>query len=427
MSTPTTLSGKMGTMNATTTGSEFGRVDDDGTVYLITSTGERMVGQVPDVSPEEALGFFTRRFQTLETEVKLLEDRVAAAALSPEEARKRIAAERTNVAEANAVGDMDSLTTRLSALEPKLAEQSEKRKAEKAQAAERARADKETMVAEAEKIAAGTDWRGGVNRFRALLDRWKALPRIDRSTDDELWHRFSNARTTYTRRRKAQFAEQAEKRESARRIKEKIITEAEPLASSTDWGATSGALRDLMSRWKAAGPAPREVDDKLWARFRGLQDTFFEARNAAQSELDAEFGENQQTKEALLDEAEASILPVTDYQQARAEFRTFLEKFNELGKVPRDAIRPLDNRVKALEKAVKAAEDEEWRRTDPEARKRAEDIVNTFSAQIDRLSKQADKAEAAGNTRKASEARETLETYRSWLQQAQKALDEFSG
>ncbi len=427
MSTPTTLSGKMGAMNATTTGSEFGRVDDDGTVYLITSTGERMVGQVPDVSPEEALGFFTRRFQTLETAVKLLEDRVAAAALSPEEARKRIAAERTNVAEANAVGDMDSLTTRLSALEPKLAEQSEKRKAEKAKAAERTRADKETMVAEAEKIAAGSDWRGGVNRFRSLLDRWKALPRIDRSTDDELWHRFSNARTTYTRRRKAQFAEQAEKRESARRIKEKIITEAEPLASSTDWGATSGALRDLMSRWKAAGPAPREVDDQLWARFRGLQDTFFEARTAAQSELDAEFGENQQTKEALLDEAEASILPVTDYQQARAGFRTFLEKFNALGQVPRDAIRPLDNRVKALEKAVKAAEDEEWRRTDPEARKRAEDIVNTFSAQIDRLSNQADKAEAAGNTRKASEARETIETYHSWLEQAQKALDEFSG
>ncbi len=373
------------------------------------------------------MGFFTRRFQTLETEVKLLEDRVAAAALSPEEARKRIAAERTNVTEANAVGDMDSLTARLSALEPKLAEQSEKRKAEKAKAAERARADKETMVAEAEKIAAGTDWRGGVNRFRALLDRWKALPRIDRSTDDELWHRFSNARTTYTRRRKAQFAEQAEKRESARRIKEKIITEAEPLASSTDWGPTSGALRDLMSRWKAAGPAPREVDDKLWARFRGLQDTFFEARTAAQSELDAELGENQQAKEALLDEAEASILPVTDYQQARAGFRTFLEKFNELGKVPRDAIRPLDNRVKALEKAVKAAEDEEWRRTDPEARKRAEDIVSTFSAQIDRLSNQAEKAEAAGNTRKASEARETIETYRSWLDQAQKALDEFSG
>lgn len=385
-----------------------------------------MVGQVPDVSHEEALGFFIRRFQSLETEVKLLEDRVAAAALSPEEARKRIAAERRNVAEANAVGDMDSLTTRLSALEPRLAEQSEKRKAEKAQAAEHARADKELMVAEAEKIAAGTDWRGGVNRFRALLDRWKALPRIDRSTDDELWHRFSNARTTYTRRRKAQFAEEAEKRESARRIKEKIIAEAEPLASSTDWGATSGALRDLMARWKAAGPAPREVDDKLWTRFRGLQDTFFDARTAAQSELDAEFGENQKAKEALLDEAEASILPVTDYQQARAGFRTFLEKFNQLGKVPRDAIRPLDNRVKALEKAVKSAEDEEWRRTDPEARKRAEDTVNTFSAQIDRLSNQADKAEAAGNTRKASEARETIETYRSWLEQAQKALDEFS-
>ena len=64
----------------------FGRVDSDGTVYVRTSAGERAVGQVPDVPAAEALSFFTRRFETLELEVSLLERRIETGALSPDDA-----------------------------------------------------------------------------------------------------------------------------------------------------------------------------------------------------------------------------------------------------------------------------------------------------------------------------------------------------
>ena len=404
---------------------QFGRVEADGTVYVITAEGERRVGQVPDVTPEEAMAFYVRRYQTLETEVGLLESRVKSGALGPEEARKSIEAHRKAVSDANAVGDLASLAARLDALAPALHEQAQARKAEKAAAAQAAKAEKEKMVAEAEKLAAGTDWRGGVNRFRALLDEWKALPRIDRATDDELWHRFSSARTTYTRRRKAQFAEQNTKRESAKKAKEDIIAEARELADSTDWGPTAGAFRDLMTRWKAAGAAPRSDDDKLWAEFRGLQDQFFAARNGVMAEQDAEFMGNLTAKQELLDAAEPDILPVTDLAVARAKFRDFLTRFNELGKVPRDSIRALDSRVRAIENAIKDAEAEEWRRTDPEARQRAADTVAMFTAQIDKLNRQADKLEAEGKEKKAKETRESIATYQSWLDQAQQALDEF--
>ncbi len=141
---------------------------------------------------------------------------------------------------------------------PVVAEQRAARKAERARVGEETKAIKIRFVEEAERLAVGTDWRGGVNRFRSLLDEWKSLPRLDRATDDELWHRFSAARTTYTRRRKSQFAKQAGERETARAAKEQLVTEAEALASSTDWGPTTGAYRDLMTRWKAAGTgAPR--------------------------------------------------------------------------------------------------------------------------------------------------------------------------
>ncbi|NMD45818.1 MAG: DUF349 domain-containing protein [Propionibacterium sp.] len=409
-----------------TSPADFGRVDPDGTVYVRTAEGERSVGQIPDVPAAEALAFYTRRFEALELEVGLLERRIASGALSPDEARGSIATVTSNVTGANAVGDLDGLLARLQALAPVLAQATEARKAERARQAEETRATKEAMVAEAEQLAQGNDWRGGVNRFRSLLDEWKALPRIDRATDDALWHRFSTARTTYTRRRKAQFAEQAERREGARRVKEQIIAEARTLADSTEWGPTSGAFRDLMARWKAAGAAPREVDDALWAEFRGLQDQFFNARQATLSEQDAEFRANLEAKEALLARAEAEIVPVIDSGAARSAFRTFVDAYNALGKVPRESIRGLDNRVRALESAVREAEDAEWKRTDPEARSRAEETVAMLSNEIDKLNEKVVKAEARGDRKTAEKARDSIATYQTWLDQARETLADFS-
>lgn len=413
-------------MNSTASPADFGRVDPDGTVYVRTADGERSVGQIPDSDPAEALAFYVRRYEALEVEVGLLEKRVNAGTLSPEEARNSVKGVRSSVETANAVGDLAALLARLDGLSPVLEAQSEARRAERAKAQEEAKEAKERMAVEAETLAEGNDWRGGVNRFRALLDEWKALPRLDRATDDALWHRFSAARTTYTRRRKAQFAEQAAKREESRRLKERILAEARELATSTQWGPTAGAFRDLMSRWKAAGPAPREVDDALWAEFRAIQDGFFSARQSVLNEQDEEFRANQTAKEELLAEAEAAILPISDIAAAKSAFRTFLDKFNAIGKVPRDQIRSLDSRVKALETAVRNAEEDEWRRTDPEAKARAEETVAMLSAEIEKLTEKITKAEARGDQAAADKARDSIATYQTWLDQARETLADFN-
>jgi polyhydroxyalkanoate synthesis regulator phasin len=412
---------------ATPAPESYGRVDPDGTVYVTTADGERSVGQIPGVPADEALAFFTRRFSALETEVGLLEERIKRGALNPDEARRSISSVKSSVSGAHAVGDLDGLLARLDSLTPVLAEANEARKAERAKAHDETKAAKETMVAEAERIAAGNDWRGGVNRFRTLLDEWKALPRIDRATDDDLWHRFSSARTTYTRRRKAQFAEQSAKRDSARMAKEAIIAEAREVAATTEWGAGAGAFRDLMTRWKAAGPAPREIDDALWAEFRTIQDDFFARRTDAATATNAEFGQNLEAKLALLDAAEKDILPVRDVTTARQKYRTFLSHYNEHGRVPREQIRPLEARLRALERAISEAEEHEWRRTDPETRDRATGTVSLLSEQIAKLTSQLDTAKAAQDARKVAELNASIATYESWLEQASKTLEDFSG
>lgn len=403
----------------------WGRVADDGTVFVRTTDGERAVGQVPDATPEEALKFYTDRYDALAFEVQLLEQRIGAGKLSPEEATSTVKTLREQVVEANAVGDLNLLAGRLDATAPLIAIQREQRKAEKAERSAASRDEKERIVAEAEKIAEGNDWRGGANRMRDLLTVWKGLPRLDKSTDDALWRRFSGARTTYTRRRKAHFAELSEKREGSRVVKERLAKEAESLASSTEWGPTAGRFRDLMRDWKAAGPAPRDVDDELWQRFRGAQDAFFGARDAANTELDKEFAANAQVKEEILAAAE-KLVPVTDLDAAKRTFRDLADRWDAAGKVPRDRLKDLEGRMRKVEQAIRSVEDEQWRRSDPEKSARADDIVGKLEVGIAEEEAKLETARAAGDDKRIASLQESLANKRAFLEMAQKASAEFS-
>jgi hypothetical protein len=406
-------------------GHEWGRVDEDGTVYVRTAEGERSVGQYPAGTPEEALAFFSERFQALSFEVELLEQRIRSGVMSPEEALESVKTVSAQVTDANAVGDLAALTTRLEALRPVIEGQREARRAERVQKVAEAKESKERLVAEAEKIAEGSDWRAGANRLRTLLDEWKALPRIDRASDDALWRRFSSARTSYTRRRKVHFAEQNEKREAARTVKERLVKEAEELADSTEWGPTAGRYRDLMRQWKAAGAAPKDVDDELWRRFRAAQDTFFGARDATNAALDAEYVANAEAKEKLLVEAEA-LLPVTDLETAKRAFRDLAERWDAAGKVPRERMKELEGRIRAVEQAIRSVEDEQWRRSDPEKSARADDMVSKLEAAIAQVESDLTKARAAGNEKQVRELEENLASRQSFLDMARRVSADYS-
>ncbi len=87
----------------------WGRVDDDGTVYVRTVEGERVVGSWQAGSPDEALAFFRRKYESLNTEISLLEQRVTTTDLSPAQARAAIERLQSSVADAHAIGDLGSL------------------------------------------------------------------------------------------------------------------------------------------------------------------------------------------------------------------------------------------------------------------------------------------------------------------------------
>jgi hypothetical protein len=404
----------------------WGRVDETGTVYVRTADGEREVGSWQAGSPEEALAYFERKYEGLVVEIGLLERRVQTTDLAPKDALTAIDHLRQQVTEAHAVGDLEALAQRLDRLTAEVDARREERKAAKARATEEARETKEQLVAEAEQLAQSEQWRSAGERLRALVDIWKGLPRLDRKSDDELWHRFSHARSAFSKRRKAHFASLDAQREEARRRKEKLVEEAQALSSSTDWGPTAARYRELMADWKAAGRAQREAEDDLWNRFRGAQDVFFAARAEVYAERDSEQRENLARKEELVIEAE-KLLPVTDLRTARAAFRTINERWESIGHVPRDARPRIESRMHAVERALQDAEESEWRRTNPEARARAAGLTGQLQDAVDKLRAQADAARAAGNAGKAEKLEQELAGRQALLDQALKSLDEFSG
>ncbi|WP_353709336.1 DUF349 domain-containing protein [Cellulosimicrobium sp. ES-005] len=413
---------------------EFGRVDEDGTVYVRESAGERSVGQFPGVDTDEALALYVRRYLDLQAKVALFEARLTSTDLSVKEIDQTIARLTEETAEPSAVGDLDGLRAQVESLRGAAAERRGQLEAERAAAKAAALEARTEIIEAAEKIAA-TDpsrmqWRPAGEELRGLLDRWKEAqrsgPRIDRASEEALWKRFSHARTAFDRERRHYFAELEQRNASAKAAKEKLVAEAEALSSSTDWGPTAGAYRDLMARWKAAGRASRKDDDALWARFRAAQDTFFQARDAVNSATDAEYAANLEVKEALLTEAE-KLVPVKDLGAAKAALRDLQERWEEAGRVPRGDLQRVEGRLRAVENAVRDAEQAQWTRTNPETRARAEGAAAQLEAAIEGLEADLAAAQSRGDARAVKDLETALTARRAWLEQVVRAAEDSRG
>ena len=391
---------------------KFGRVDENGTVYVRTNDGEKIVGSYPGKTAEEALAYFVRKFEIVASEVALLAARIISGAMVPDDAHDAVKKLRNQVDHLNGVGNLDALRSSLEQIPPLIDEHRPAYEAKKAaesevRAAKRAAtiAAKEKLVAEAESLVESTSWKVTGERLKTLLDEWKAAPRLDKKTDGELWKRFSGARNKFDKRRRTHFASLTQQQNQVKSTKERIVAEAESLATSTDWVATARRYKALMDEWKATGRGKKNDDAKLWNRFKASQDTFFTAKNADLEKRGESMAANLEKREAIVAEIEA-ILPISNLDDARRKFRDLRTKLSKVGMVDKKKRSSLDKRVDTVEMTIKEAEQEKWRRSDPGARARANDVVNQLLNAVADYEARASKAEAAGDAKKAAEHRE---------------------
>ena len=181
---------------------KFGRVSEDGHVFVIVEGEEYAVGQLPDASEEEALAYFARKFENVEAQVTLLESRIENNAPAAD-VQKGIESIGAQIAERNMVGDYAGLQQRLTALTERIGELAEQQKQNRAANRERALAAREEIVAEAESIVEQDPekihWKNSHARMNELFDAWKQAQReihLPKSVEDELWKRFRTAART---------------------------------------------------------------------------------------------------------------------------------------------------------------------------------------------------------------------------------------
>ena len=412
--------------------SRYGRVDEAGTVYVQTTDGERVVGSYPGKTPEEALAYFVRKFEVVAAEVALLAARIISGAMVPEDAQQAVAKLRNQIDHLNGVGNIAALRASLEqipglidehkpAFEAKRAAEAEAKAAKKAAALEA----KERLVSEAESLRESTQWKVTGDRLKELLDEWKKAPRLDKRTDGELWKRFSSARNYFDKKRRQHFASLSKVQTEVKSIKESIVTEAENLANSTDWVATAKRYKALMDNWKSAGRGKKTDDAKLWTRFKSAQDSFFAAKNADLEKRSASFSENLTKREALVSEIE-TLLPIANLDEVKRKFRDLKGKYLKSGQVERGKRNALDRRVENVELTIKEAEQEQWRKSDPGAKARANDVVTQLRSAVAEYEAKAAKAESAGDFKKASDLREAAAARAVWLAEAEKGLSEFN-
>lgn len=398
----------------------WGRVDEIGTVFVRDADGsERAVGQYPDGTAEEALGYFQRKFTELAGQVTLLEQRIKRGT-AVADVSKTIASLQTAIPTANAVGDLASLSRRLDALGGAVEEIAEKQTAEQKAVVDAALVEREALVIEAETLAAQdpekVQWKQTSAALDDVFSRWQKHqadgPRLPKNESNELWKRFRAARTTLEVHRKAFFAELDSVHKDARQKKQDLVDQAEALVAQGAAGIPT--YRSLLDSWKLAGRAGKKFDDALWGKFKAAGDALYSAKAEVDAVEDVEFTSNYEQKLVVLADAE-KLLTESDRQKAKEGVSAIQRRWDDIGKVPRDKIKPIEDRLRKVEAAVRKLDEEFWEKNNPERKARAEGLAGQLQDAIEKLEKELADATEAGDKRKVKDAQEALDARKVWL------------
>jgi len=403
------------------TTNDFGRVDETNNVFVSDSGTERLVGQYPNVTPEEALAYFVRKFEDLSAQVRTLEQRIAAGitdAKSLKTTREHLTKE---LVEPKVVGNIQNLRDRVEALTAAIEKTAEKASLERAAQAEVAMAAKEEIAARAEAIIAnlgGINWKKSGVEMTELFDRWQKLqkegPKIPKAKTDPIWKRFSQARAKFEQGRRAFFASQDGSFKEARAIKQSLVASAQALLSKGSDAAD--AYKKLQNQRKDAGKAGK-AEDTLWKEFRAAGDAIFAAKKQKDAEVASSQAANLEMKTALIKEIQA--IKFEDIDAAKTVISSVQAKWEKIGHVPRDQVRKIEEPLRQAEKKIAEMQADAWRRSDPAAKARSNSLATQLEDAILKL--EAELKLAKADKKKAIE--EQITARKAWLLAAQQAVD----
>lgn len=413
-------------MSELKTALNFGRIEADGTVLLNLPDGStKPVGQWAAGEPEEGLNFFARKFVDLLSEVQLATSRLAQGTAQIAAAEKLLERAKEQIQNPNFIGDLTALSASVEILRVATEARSEEVSKKRAEQKAFAIAKRTELVEEAEKLASSTKWKTASDRYKEIVEEWKKLPHGPKSQEQELWKRLSKSRSAFDKARRVFFAQKQTERAQAENIKVDLIKEAKKLATSTDWQTTSNKFKGLMSKWKQAPKGTKEQENQWWAEFKSHQDAFFAGYKAQEEKKNALESANLEKKKELAVKAEG-LLPITDLASAKNALRQIQDQWDEIGHVPRKDKNQIENRLKAVEDAIRNHERKDVKNSNPENTARAKNTADLLRAKLEETKLAHQAALSKNDEQKAASLAQTMATQEMLLAAAEKALMEFS-
>lgn len=401
--------------------SKFGRVDADNNVFVIESGVERKVGQYPNVTPDAALAYYERKFVELESQVRLLEQRVTAK-VDAHSLKKSLTKLHADLVEPAAVGDLSDLRTRATALDALVAVLDEaKHEQTKEQVAESlakrvAIADKAEALAAQD--AAKIQWKNTSAEFVALFEQWQQIQKdgakVPKSEADPIWKRFSTARTKFEQAKRQHFAAQDAAAKAAKGTKLKLVEAAEALVGKD--GEAVGEYRKLFDQWKALGRSKSKAEDDLWTRFKAAGDAVYAAKAEVVAVQNTEYSANLEAKLALLAEAQKTVNPDKDLANAKKTLAEIQSRWEKIGKVPKDKVREVEDKMRVIESKVRKADEDHWRKTDPATQDRTNSVLSQLEESISKLEGELAAAKLKKEAKAIAAATDALEARKAWLE-----------
>ena len=204
----------------------------------------------------------------------------------------------------------------------------------------------EELCVRAEALAAEPDAEKAARELRDLDAAWKQAKEAPKEKAEALWTRFKAAREQVKARGDAFVARQSEELGDNLKKKEALCERAEALGESTDWLKTAELLRQLQAEWKAIGPVPRPVSQKIWERFRKPCDRFFTRWQEHRNQRSHEWADNLARKEALCEKAEV-LAESSEWEAASAELKRLQAEWRTIGAVKKSRSEAVWQRFRA--------------------------------------------------------------------------------
>lgn len=197
------------------------------------------------------------------------------------------------------------------------------------------------------------EWQEAGKTVEGLFEEWKKIGHVPKEDEDKTWKHFRDARLKFFKSREAYYGQQRETHKKHVDDKMALITRAEAMKESTDWKNTPIKYKQLQEEWKRTGPVPKKIGDKLWERFRGAADAFFQNKNKHFAEQDASYKANTEAREAFINEQKAVVLP-QELAEAKNVITEQQKKWSELPYAARTDKDRLEKEWKAVQDAMMA-------------------------------------------------------------------------